>query len=237
VVCLHIVSLKQADFPQLYQEFSAPINTLDCGMRCAPYNQGIPVCCNIQHAIPTAYLSEWEYLSANTDLWHLFQADQPGETARLQTDAGPDQVLITCQGHLHCQRDFRSLVCRAFPFFPYLDSQGDFLGLSYYWDYEDRCWVISNLDIVTDTYRQQFMETYTRLFEYFPTEQETFQEHSNVIRSIFQKRHRSIPVLHRDGGYYKISPTSEKMRRVTPQKFLKFGPYKIADFLIFPNEL
>ena len=78
------------------------------------------------------------------------------------------QKLIVCKGHEQCQRNFRSLICRSFPFFPYLSRQGELIGLSYFWDFEDRCWIISNLNSVSQEFRSQFMLVYDFLFEQTP---------------------------------------------------------------------
>ena len=42
------------------------------------------------------------------------------------------------------------------------------LGLSYYWEYEDKCWVISNLHLVTEEYKQQFLTAFEIIFERIP---------------------------------------------------------------------
>jgi len=136
----------------------------------------------------------------------------------------------------YCHRDHRTLVCRAFPFFPYFDSYGKFLGLSVYSEYADRCWVISNLQIVRHEYKVQFIETYEKLFAHLPEERKGFQYHSAEMRRTFQSRRQTIPLLHRDGYTYKISPATEKLHRVAPESFPKYGPYKIADALLFPDE-
>ena len=223
------------EIPTLYAGFDVPIAEFDCGKKCAPYNGGVPYCCDTCHAVPAAYPAEWGYLQANTTLWHSWEPVESNGKDQLQREAG-DLILIECLGHQHCQRDFRSFVCRAFPFFPYMDSRGEFLGLSYYWDYQDRCWVISNLQIVRHEYRTQFIQTYKRLFTLLPEEREAFQYHSAEMRRVFQARRRTIPLLHGDGHTYKISPTTEKMHRVAPESFPKYGPYKLADILLFPDE-
>jgi hypothetical protein len=225
-------------FAGLYARFQAPIAALNCGDRCAPYNErGVPFCCDTRHAVPTAYQAEWEYLQENTDLWHAWQAEDPDETRRLQSETPPGQTLIACQGHLCCQRNFRSITCRSFPFFPYLDQEGKFLGLSYYWEYEDRCWVISNLQVVTTEYREQFIAAYETLFEQIPEERETFHHHGSEMRRIFARRGRAIPLLHRNGGFYKISPGNGRLRRVAAESLPKFGPYRIAADLPFADEI
>ena len=229
---------KNVNFRHLYAQFDAPVAALDCGDRCAPYNaRGVPFCCDTLHAVPVAYQAEWEYLQANTDLWHPWQGENPEITQELNNQASPGQVLIACQGARHCQRNFRSLTCRAFPFFPYLNRQGEFLGMAYYWEYEDRCWVISNLQVVSSAYRRQFIAAYDMLFEHMSEERQTFQHQSNVMRRVFGQRKRSIPLLHRNGSAYKVSPKTGRLRRVPVEALPKFGPYKIAADLPFPDEL
>jgi hypothetical protein len=225
------------DFGAMYARFQAPITALDCGSKCAPYNErGVPFCCDTGHAVPTAYQAEWDYLQANTDLWHVWQAEHPKETARLLSQTPPGQMLIACQGHTLCQRGFRSLTCRAFPFFPYLTKDGRFIGLSYYWEYEDRCWVISNLQVVSQEYRDQFIAAYDLLFQQMPDEHENFLRHSGYMRRTFNRRRRAIPLLHRNGRAYKISPRSGRMRSVAVESLPKFGPYLLAAQMPFTGE-
>jgi hypothetical protein len=230
--------MDKSQIPVLYAGFNAPIAEFDCGERCAPHNEnGVPFCCDTRHAVPTAPQSEWEYLQQNSDLWREWEAQEPGETQRLQDETPEGHVLIACKGHALCQRGFRSLTCRAFPFFPYVTGQGEFAGISYYWDYEDRCWVISNLAVVTRQYREGFIKTYDRLFKLEPEEFENFKQHSEAMRKVFEREKRSIPLLHRNGEVYKVSPTSERMRSTSYDKLPKFGPYKIAAELPFPDEI
>ena len=226
------------NFKEIYTGFHAPIAEFDCGDRCAPYNEwGVPFCCDITHAVPTAYQQEWEYLQANTDLWHLWQGADRYETESLQAEKPKGQVLIACQGYEHCQRGYRSITCRAFPFFPYVTRQGEFIGLSYYWEYEDRCWVISNLQVVTQTYLQEFVSTFDTIFRQKPDELENFRYHSSMMRRIFSRKRRAIPLLHRYGCAYKVTPRNGRKRRVDLTSLPKFGPYKVAAELPFPDEI
>lgn len=221
----------------LYSGFSSPISILDCGEKCAPYNQGaIPFCCDTRHSVPTAYENEWKFLQANTDLWHIWQPDNPSIREQLANQLPEGQVLIECLGHLNCQRDYRSFACRAFPFFPYITSDGDFIGLSYYWEYEDRCWIISNLESVTMKYRQEFFRTFEILFEIYPDEITSFSYQSRRLRSHFHHRRRAIVLLHRNGNNYKLSPKDERLRKITDSHFPKHGIYRLASVMPFPDE-
>jgi hypothetical protein len=231
--------LEQKDFfSGLYARFEAPITALDCGKKCAPYNEhGVPFCCDTRHAVPVAYNQEWAYLNAKTDLWHIWQGADPEETRQLEDETPDGMVLIACLGHTLCQRGYRSLTCRAFPFFPYLDAEKEFLGLSYYWEYADRCWVISNLQVVSPEYRGQFVEAFEDLFAQMPQERESYARHSAHMRRVFLRQRRTIPLLHRDGCTYKISPRTGKLRQIDTASLPKYGPYRIMAQLPFPDEL
>ena len=230
-------TLNPSDFAEFYAKFDVPIAGVDCGAKCAPYNEfGVPFCCDTDHAIPTAYFPEWYFLQANTDLWRPWQGEDSDETKRLSSELPKGQILIECLGHKLCQRSFRSVTCRAFPFFPYISKGNEFLGLSYYWEYEDRCWVISHLDTVTPNYINAFVNTYDTLFEVNPEEFGNFRSHSIIMRRIFGRNKRKVPLLHRDGNVYLITPKNGQIIRVDWADLPKFGPYEIADKLPFPDE-
>lgn len=237
--------ISPEEFAQFYANFDAPIAQFDCGKKCAPHNEGgKPFCCDICHAVPTVYTEEWAYLRSNTDLWFEWQAetctDTPeeaqSEVERISKDTPDNMVLVECQGPAYCQRDFRGLTCRQFPFYPYVTSQGKFIGLSYYTDFEDTCWVISNMDVVTDEYLKQYVQAFEFIFERMPEELETYQYHSEVMRDEYNEKHRAITLLHRNGNFYKISTHNERMRRISIDKLPKFGPYQITDDMPFPDE-
>lgn len=221
----------------LHARFEAPIAALDCGARCSPYNErGVPFCCDTRHAVPSAYQAEWEVIQVSTDLWHTWQGRDSAETAELTAAAPEGQVLLECLGHRLCQRGYRLIACRAFPFFPYVTREGQFIGLSYYWEYEDRCWVISNLHVVTPEYIAQFAAAFDELIAAYPDELENFRQHSIRMRRSYGRRGRAIPLLHRNGKSYKVTPGNGRLRRLDPHKFALHGPYAIAARLPFPGE-
>jgi hypothetical protein len=228
---------NRRDIIRIYSEFTAPLCKQDCGKRCAPHNEGgHPFCCDTRHAVPTAYATEWEYLKSETGLWHLWQGENRAETARLEGETPAGLRLIECLGSDHCQRDYRSITCRAFPFFPYIDSCGVFLGMTYYHEYRDRCWIISHLEEVTQEFQTQFIRAYEYLFARMPVEKENFSAHSAEIRRVYSQSRRRIHILHRDGKTYAISPHSEKIEEITSQSLPRFGIYQLIAELTFPDE-
>jgi hypothetical protein len=221
----------QIEIRSLYDKFDAPLVPLDCGGKCAPHNSsGKPFCCDICHAVPAAYHQEWSYLQPNTELWHLWRGDEcvsgPEDPANLQAETPDSMVLLACLGPDQCQRDYRALSCRQFPFFPYITADYRFLGLAYEWEFEDTCWVISNLGLVTEAYRQEFVQTYDDLFSAWMDEMEGYAAKSEEMRIEFITRKRRIPILHRNGGFYLLSPVSERLYRIKPEKLPRFGVYR-----------
>lgn len=224
--------LDAGDVRTLYNGFHAPIAEFDCGKKCAPHNpSGKPFCCDICHAVPAAYKSEWKYLEKSTELWHEWRGEEcegtnPNEVAQLQADTPKDLVLLACLGPSRCQRDFRALSCRQFPFFPYVTSEYRFLGLAYAWEFQAKCWVISNLACVTQNYREEFVLTYDKLFTSFQSEFEHYAYHSERMRDYFRAQNRRFPLLHRNGATYLVSPKSERLRRVAINDLPRFGVYR-----------
>jgi len=157
------------DFRSLYDHFHAPTTPVDCGLECARFNpHRKPFCCDICHAVPVAYRSEWEYLRLNTRLWHKWRGnecpDEPCNPMELLNQTPHHLFLLACKGPAFCEREFRATSCRQFPFFPYITSDFRFIGMTYDWEFTDKCWVISHLDQVTTEYRREFVATYDRLF-------------------------------------------------------------------------
>lgn len=221
------------NIPRFYTGFSAPVTALDCGRMCAPHNpHGIPFCCDICHAVPAVYHQEWEYLRLHTDLWHPWRGDEcaeePVNPSILAEDTQEHMRLLACKGPAHCQREYRSSSCRQFPFFPYITANDRFIGMTYHWDFEPTCWVISNLGAVTADFRREFFATYDALFNTWLEEYESYAWLSEDMRTAFGSLHRRIPILHRNGGDYLLSPATERMERVPASQFRRFGPYRLS---------
>lgn len=219
------------NFRHLYDRFNAPVTALDCGKKCAPHNpSGKPFCCDICQAVPSAFHKEWDYLKQNTSLWHPWRGDEcaeePVDPNVLRDETPPHMQLLACKGPAHCERDFRAVSCRQFPFFPYITADDRFIGLAYEWAFEPTCWVISNLGAVTETYRKEFIQVYDELLAVWPDEYDSYANLSDLMREEFAAKKRRIPILHRNGGYYLLSPTSERLYKAAPKDFPRFGPYQ-----------
>jgi hypothetical protein len=200
------MSNTSADFARVYAKFQAPISRkYDCGSKCAPYNKGIPVCCDHDRAVPVADKGEWDLLRKRTDLWSIYTPKNKTEEKEFGDLADGCQSII-CKGAKFCERDNRTLACRAFPFFPYFTRDKELFGLSYYWGFEGMCWVISNLAVVEKTFIDEMIAASEDIFRKDKDEYDTYVTYSATMRGVFTKRNRKIPLLGRDGKTYVVLP-------------------------------
>jgi len=211
-------------YRRIYELLEVSISRFDCGRKCAPLNGGEPVCCSTQNAVPVVHKSEYKELQRRTDLWHDFKA-YDSATRKIVKDLHKSCAAVECKGVAFCERDNRSLACRAFPFFPYMTREGKFIGLAFYWDFEDRCWVMSNLQIVDRVFVDEFVKAYEYLFTVDPREYETFVEYSATMRRVFSRKRRPIPLVGRDGGYLKVLPHGRGIKPAEPEDFKKSAPF------------
>ncbi|RMF48432.1 MAG: hypothetical protein D6755_03860, partial [Anaerolineae bacterium] len=107
----------------------------------------------------------------------------------------------------------------------YVTADYRFIGLAYEWAFEPTCWVISNLGRVNPAYRQAFIAVFDRLFAEDDDVFESYIVQSEEMRDAFRARRRRIPILHRNGGYYLLSPGSDRLYKVSPDRLPRFGPY------------
>src|SRR6185295_8938129 len=139
------------------------------------------------------------------DLWHVFKP-YDAATREIVDELHHTCAAIECKGARHCERDNRSVACRAFPFYPYITREGDFVGLGTYWTYEDRCWLISNMKVVDE---------YT-----------TMKSHSASHRRVFSRRGIPIPLIGREGGFLQVLPRSGgRILPLPAGRLPKFGAY------------
>lgn len=221
-------------FEQLYKRFDHPVTGLDCGEQCRRFNpRGAPFCCDICTAVPVAYPEEWAYLKSSTNLWTLYRGNECGgtmasaeELEALRAEVPRGMLLLACLGADRCQRPYRSLTCRQFPFFPYFTADFRFIGLAGEWPYARVCWVLSHLGEVTQAYREEFTRTFDEFFSLWPQEMQGYADHSEELREEAMKMRQRIPLLHRDGTFRLISPRSGRMERVGAEKLPRFGFYQ-----------
>jgi len=216
------MAASEKSYKRIYDVFTAPISqTYDCGKFCAPLNNGSPVCCSTQHAVPIVTKAEWSVLKPRTEIWSKFKP-YDAATRQIVKELPTDCKAVQCKGARFCERDNRTLACRAFPFFPYITKDREIIGVSVYWTFEDRCWVISNLQIADEQFVEQLLSAYEELFAQDQDEFDAFFAQSASMRRVFTRRNQIIPVLARKGECFKVLPRSGG--KVKPARLSEFKP-------------
>lgn len=197
------------DYAQIYDRLQAPISRVyDCGKKCSPFNGGEPVCCTTTHAIPIVEHSEYRLLKSRTDMWTPFKAKTAGDRAEIADLKGSACRAVECKGAAHCERDNRSMACRSFPFFPYFNPAGEFVGLATYWAFEGQCWVISNLMIVERPFVEEMIIGHEMLFAKDDDWRQTYVEQSATMRRVYSRKGERFAVIGRTAGYFWVLPKS-----------------------------
>jgi len=217
-------NLKPSDFESLYKNFNAPVSRFDCGQKCAPLNGGSPVCWSTENAAPGVHRVEFDLLKSRTDLWSKFKPYDYA-TRQIVEELTPECMAIHCKGARHCERDNRTIACRGFPFYPYITRQREFVGIGTYWVFEDRCWMMSNLEIVDAKFVEEFAATYEALFVKDPSEFKTYVEFSASARRVYSRWKREIPLLGRQGELLIVEPSSGEIRPGRRKDFPKAAPF------------
>ena len=213
------------DFAQLYETFSAPVSRFDCGRKCAPLNGGEPVCCSTKNAVPVVHKVEFDLLKTRGDLWSKFKP-YDYETRQIVAELTSDCTAIACKGARHCERDQRTIACRGFPFFPYITRERQFVGLGTYWVFEDRCWMMSNIELVDRQFIDEFVAAYEALFVKDPSEFKTYVDFSAAARRVFSRWKRPLSILGRDGKLLIVETSTGALRPGRKSEYPKVAPFR-----------
>src|SRR3546814_17859893 len=83
------------------------------------------------------------------------------------------------------------------------------------------------MQVVERSFVEQMIATFERIFKLDENEFETMKDHSASMRRVFSRYKKFIPVIGRDGGYFKVMPHSAgSLKPCDADEFRKFGPYK-----------
>lgn len=185
-------------FEDIYREFDAPPAPFDCGAECAPKNGGIPFCCDPAEAVPVVYRTEWAFLKSRTDMWRPFRPRLTAER-RMVEETHDDHRFVVCNGPSTCDRPHRSISCRMFPFYPYLDNRGRLLGLVTNDVLEGKCVLVGREEIVTPEFRREFLAFWQKIFALHRAEHRFYIQHSQAIRRARSRKRKSIVVITEEG--------------------------------------
>lgn len=192
--------LTPAILEELYAMLEGPVTKQDCGKFCAPKNNGVPVCCDANHAVPLLYQTEFAFLKSRSDLWHEWhpRPDHPDE-AELLDDLSPNEIFCDCKGVQFCERENRSLACRTFPFEPYFDKEGGLVGLVFNEEFREKCpLVTTKRSLITQKTINRHFDFWDHFTDIKPSEFETYFENSKTLRRRRGQTKKDFTILYPD---------------------------------------
>ena len=203
------MALTEPQVATLLRTLTAPVTKFDCGTLCAPGNGGVPVCCHAPSILPVLYKAELALLQKRSELWR--QHVPTGADAPLAAAARACDVFAVCKGHTHCERDNRALACRTFPFEPYLDHDGTFVGIVFAYDMAHLCPLITSAHEIEADFVAQCCAMWRQLFAFDDDERRFYAGLSRTLRRQFGQSGEAIPVWTERGVL--ACPTSRRARR------------------------
>ena len=175
--------------------------------------------------MPVVHKVEFDLLKTRTDLWSKFKPYDYATKQIVEPSSPATAWPSTARARGICERDNRTIACRGFPFYPYLTRQKEFVGIGTYWVFEDRCWMMSNLEIVDRAFVEQFIATYEALFIKDPSEFTTYVDFSASARRVYSRWKREIPLLGRQGELLIVEPSTGDIRPGSKKDFPKVAPF------------
>ncbi|MBN1115372.1 MAG: hypothetical protein JXA66_08530 [Oligoflexia bacterium] len=195
-----MIKLNEDDFRYLYNILDANITDFDCGAICALENDGVPVCCEVNVVIPILYKNEYKYVNRHCKLWKRFKPENAHDK-RLIKDCGYDDIMAICRGHKDCNRNYRSMVCRTFPFYPFIEKNGNFLGLTYNYDFENKCILVGHPGMVNPVYIKQSLKAWNYVFDKDEAEYDAHYDLSRVIENKRRRKGKKIDIINTEGVF------------------------------------
>jgi hypothetical protein len=193
--------LTDGDIAYIYRNFDSTPVRFDCGKLCASKNDGVPFCCDSGWLIPVMFREEFSYLRGRTNLWRRFQPKTKHEKD-IVAETDECTVFGDCLGHERCDRRFRSVSCRMFPFEPYLDLEGNLLGLVYNYRLGKNCPLVDKPKLVSKKFISDQIKMWKYIFNKLPSERDVYRDQSIQVRRYLSGKKKPI-IIFTPKGYYK----------------------------------
>lgn len=170
--------LTRNDLEKMFDLMSHSMISFDCGQLCKDSCGGIPACCDSRNFYPLLFKEEYIWLTEHKGAdWKAFtpQAEKPGE----YDDLSEHLVFAKCPGIEKCNRETRALVCRFFPFEPYVDKNGKVVGLTFMTDDPKQCPLVSKpARIFSRKYIRASIKVWQSIIDTFPDEKRLYKSES-----------------------------------------------------------
>ena len=187
--------LSEEQVKRFHRLLSVRMTDFDCGRLCTPGNKGIPLCCDQRHVVPVLFRSEWKWLRKQGELWERMPAESKSDR-KMVKELVDYSVYCECRGPAECRRGQRALVCRTFPFEPYVDAEGIVQGLVFQSPDPKRCPLVSHpRKAFNDRYIRNAIRFWQELLDTIPEERELYIRESKKHKRRASRKRHAVRVL------------------------------------------
>jgi len=187
--------LSEKTLHRLTRLLSAPMIRVDCGRLCAPANDGLPQCCDPRITVPILYADEFAWHSRTGSQWRRYKPKKKADR-KWVSELDPYYVPAVCRSPKQCDRSRRALVCRMFPFEPYVDRRGRLRGLVYHDVKTERCPLIGRSQrLFYAEYVRRSLVFWSEVFRKVPTEHELYARESRKRRRRCRRKGRKLRLI------------------------------------------
>ena len=194
--------LSEAQVRRFHRLLSTRMLDFNCGTLCAPANEGIPLCCDQRQVVPVLFRAEWKWLRQRSDIWKRMpiRTRMDRQLAAKLTDYA---LMGVCKSVKTCKRGHRSLVCRAFPFEPYVNSKGKVHGLVFQSPDPQKCPLVKYpRKAFNDRYVRDAITFWQELVDAIPEEKALYMYESRKHKRRAARKGRKLRIFK--------SPSSER---------------------------
>jgi hypothetical protein len=189
------IKFSKEELQHYYDLLDESLTAYDCGKLCSPANGGEPLCCSVENAVPMLYREEFVYLSVRSQLWQRWRPKSAADKKQKRDEETPSIIFCECKGVKHCERENRSICCRTFPLEPYIDSDGDFVGLIFMREFRNSCPLMGRLGDIRQRVVDKHYEFWRLMFEKKIDEWELYKSTSRGWRISASRRKVALPLL------------------------------------------
>jgi hypothetical protein len=170
--------LTEKQLRRFYRMLSVKMTDFDCGKHCAPKNNNVPHCCDREKVQPLLFKDEYDLHRKQGTFWRKMPIKTKADKKLVQ-DTCSYNVFAVCPGAQDCRRTLRAMVCRLFPFEPFIDDKGFVLGLVYIGDKNGDCALMGKpRRIYNPAYIRNCIRVWQELVDIFPEEKDMYVSES-----------------------------------------------------------
>jgi hypothetical protein len=189
-------ALRHSDIEEFYRLLDVEVADFDCGAICARRNRsGVPYCCDISKTVPLLYHEELDYVRRHTRMWRIHKPTNSHE----EFDELEYHVYAECRGPERCERRWRSIVCRIFPTYPYMDENARAIGLFFNTVLRDRCFLVERPELIRPAFVRSHLAFWNLLFERHAGEKEFHAQLCRQTEARYRRLRKPFVVMMPNG--------------------------------------